>query len=65
MTRKTQDLAARRRGELTRDRGSRRLVRAVEAQQRVTGRRADVPQTKGDPHGPRNPRHAYLTQTHD
>jgi hypothetical protein len=65
MTRKTHDLAARRRGELTHDRGSRRLVRAVDTQRRLPSRRAAGPQTKADPHGPSDPRYAYLTQSHD
>jgi hypothetical protein len=65
MTRKTYDVAARRRGELTHDRGSRRLVRANAAQRRLTNQRSDGPRTKTDPHGPHHPRHAYVTQAQD
>ncbi len=65
MTHRRQDLAARRRGELTGDHGSRRLSPAIDAQRRLNSRRADGAQTKGDPFGPSDPRYAYLTRSHD
>ena len=65
MTRTRQELAARRRGELNRDRGLRRLSQAVHAQRRLNARRADGALTTADPHGPSDPRHAYLTRSHD
>jgi hypothetical protein len=60
MTRTERNWAARRRGELTRDRGSRRLSPAIDAQRRLTTRRADGPRTKADPFGPSDSRYAYL-----
>jgi hypothetical protein len=65
MTRTEQDSRARRRGELSRDGESRRLSQSVDAQRRPNARRADGAGTKADPYGPSDPRHAYLTQTHD
>jgi hypothetical protein len=65
MTPTEHNQAARRRGELTRDRGSRRLWSAIEARRRVNALQADGTRTKADPHGPDDPRHAYLTQSHD
>lgn len=55
MTRTEQELAARRRGELNRDGGSRRLLQAVDAQRRLDARRADGARTKAVPHGPSDP----------
>ena len=57
--------AARRRGELTHDRGSLRLSPAIEARRRLNTRRADGPRIEAHPHGPSDPRFAYVTQSHD
>jgi hypothetical protein len=65
MTPTEHNRAARRRGELTRDRGSRRLSSAIDAQRRVNTRRADGTRTKADPVGPNNRRYAYLTRSYD
>jgi hypothetical protein len=65
MTRTEQDLPARRRGEFNRDGESRRLSQAVDAQRRLNAHRADGARTKVEPYGPSDPRHAYLTQSHD
>ena len=64
MTLKRQDLEARRRGELTGDRGSRRFARAIAARRRLNTPQADSAATIADRHGP-DPRYAYLTQSHD
>ena len=65
MTRKTRDLAARRRDELTRDRGSRQLSQAIDARRRLSARRVDGAGTKPDRFGPSDPRYAYLTRAYD
>ena len=65
MTRTEHDRAARRRGELARDRGPRRVPLAIDAQRRLTARSAREERTKPDPAGPRDPRFAYLTRTYD
>jgi hypothetical protein len=65
MTRTEHDRAARRRGELARDRGSRRVRLAVDAQRRLTARSASEERTKPDLAGPSDRRYAYLAQTHD
>lgn len=65
MTHTEHNRAARRRGELTRDRGSRQLSRAIEAQRRLNGRRPDRTGIKADPFGPTDPRYAYLTRVRD
>jgi hypothetical protein len=65
MTHTRQDLAARRRGELNRDRGSRRLWSASDGQRRLNARRALGVRTKAAPVGPSDPRFAYLTRVHD
>jgi hypothetical protein len=62
MTRTEHNRAARRRGELTHDRGSLRLSPAIDAQRRLNSRRAAGSRTKADPVGPSDPRHAYLKQ---
>jgi hypothetical protein len=64
MTRTDQDATARRRDELARDRGSRRLLEAIEAQRRLDERRADAVEARV-PVGPRDPRFAYLARSHD
>jgi hypothetical protein len=64
MTHTEQDLTARRRDELDRDRVSRRLLNAIDAQQRLDDRRAHVVQAKL-PVGPRDSRFAYLARSHD
>ena len=65
MTHTEHDRAARRRGELARDHGSRRVPLAIGAQRRLTARSAREERTKPDPAGPIDPRYAYLTRTHD
>jgi hypothetical protein len=65
MTRSTRDLPAQRRGGLKRDRGSRRLSCAIDAQRRLNPRRRDGTRTKADPVGPSEPRYAYLTRSYD
>jgi hypothetical protein len=57
--------AARRRGELARDHGSRRVPLVIDAQRRLTARSARDNRTKPDPAGPSDRRYAYLTRTHD
>jgi hypothetical protein len=65
MTQTKQNAAARRRGELNRDRGSRRLAPAIEARRRLNTLKANSTTTQPDRFGPSDPRHAYLTQAHD
>jgi len=65
MTRMRQDLAARRRGELNRDRGYRRLSFAIETRRHLNTRRADSSRTQAHPLDPSDPRYAYLTRAHD
>jgi hypothetical protein len=65
MTRMQQDLVARGRGELNRDRGYRRLALAIETQRKLDTRRLDTARTKADLHGPSDPRHLHLTRAHD
>ena len=63
MTRTEHDRAARRRGELARDHGPRRVRLAIDAQRRLTAARDN--RIKPDPVSPSDPRYAYLTRTHD
>jgi hypothetical protein len=65
MTHGRQDLPARKRGELTRDRGSRRLSPAIDAKRRLDAGRVDSPRTKPHPVGPSDPRYAYSTHSYD
>jgi hypothetical protein len=65
MTPTEHNRAARRRGELTRDRGSRRLSSAIDAQRRLNTRRADGTRTNADPAGPNDRRYAYPTRSYD
>ena len=65
MTHTERDRAARRRGELARDHGSRRVPLAIDAQRRLTVQSARDNRTKPDPAGPSDPRYAYLTRTYD
>ena len=65
MTRTEHDRAARRRGELARDRGSRRVSSVIDAQRRLTARAARDARTTADPMGPRDPRYAYLARSYD
>jgi hypothetical protein len=65
MTWSEQNWAARSRGELTRDRGSRRLSPAIDAQRRLNARRADGTSTNADPLGPNDRRYAYLTRSYE
>ena len=64
MARRRQDLAARMRGESNRDRGSRRVSAAIDAQRRLNLRRVDGTRAKAAPVGPSDPRYAYLTRSH-
>jgi hypothetical protein len=65
MTRTEREPAARRRGELARDHGSRKVSSAVDAKRRLNVRRARGIPTKTVPVGPSDPRYAYLTRTYD
>ena len=65
MTHTEHDRAARRRGELARDHGSRQVPFAIDAQRRLTAQSARDERTKPDPAGPSDPRYACLTRTHD
>jgi hypothetical protein len=65
MTRIEQGRAARRRGELARDRGSRRVSSAIDVQRRLNARPARDARTAADPVGPHDPRYAYLARTYD
>jgi hypothetical protein len=65
MRRTDQASSAGRRGEPNRDVVSRRPLRAVDAQRRLNDDGADLARTKADPHGPVDPRHAYLMRSHD
>jgi hypothetical protein len=64
MTHSEQDVTARRRSELNRDHGARRLLQAIDAQRRLDDRGADGTRAKV-PVGPSDPRFAYLTRSHD
>jgi hypothetical protein len=61
MPRTEHNLAARKRGELSRDRGSRRISPAIDAQRRLNALRADGTRTNADPFGPNDRRYAYPT----
>jgi hypothetical protein len=63
LTRTEHNWAARRRGELTRDRGSRRLSPTIDARRRLNARRAVGTRTKADPFGPNDSRYAWLTRS--
>jgi hypothetical protein len=65
MARTEHDRAARRRGELTCDRGSVRFSSSIDARRRLNTRRPDGPRTKADPPDPRESRYAYLVRWHD
>jgi hypothetical protein len=65
MTRTEHHHAARRRGELARDRGSRRVSSAIDAQRRLNPRPARGTPTKADSVGPSDPRSGYPTRTYD
>ena len=65
MTRTEHNRAARRRGEPTRDRGSRRVSSAIDARRRLDARRADGRRTTADPVVPSDPRYAYPTRSYD
>jgi hypothetical protein len=65
MTLTRHDLAARRRGELNRDRRSLRLSPAIDPKRRLNTRPADGTLTKADPLGPSDPRHAHPTRSYD
>lgn len=65
MTRTEHNRAARRRGELTRDRGSRRLSPAIDAQRRLNARRADGIPTNPEAFDANDRRYAYLTRSYE
>jgi hypothetical protein len=65
MTRTEHDRAGRGRGELARDRGSRRVTSVIDAQRRLTARAARDAETKAHSFGPSDPRYGYLTRTYD
>jgi hypothetical protein len=65
MTQTEHNSAARRRGELTRDRGSRRLSAAIDARRRLNSRPADGTRANADLHRPTDPRHAYPARSYD
>jgi hypothetical protein len=65
MTHTKNNRASRRRGELMRDRGSRRISFAIEVKRRLNAQRPDVTRTRADSVGPRDPRYAHPTRTHD
>jgi hypothetical protein len=50
---------------LTRDRGSRRLSPAIDAQRRLNLGRADGTPTNAGPFGPNDRRYAYLTRSYN
>jgi hypothetical protein len=62
MTRAESTSAARRRRELNRDGGSRRISQAIDAQRRLSARRADSTRTKANPFDPSDPGHEYVAQ---
>jgi hypothetical protein len=57
--------SARKRGELSRDRGSRRISQAIAARRRLDKRRVDPTRTEGDRFRLRDPRFGYLMRSHD
>lgn len=65
MTRAEHDRAARGRGELARDRWSRRVSSVIDAQRRLTAREPRDARAKADPPGPSDPRYGYLKRTYD
>jgi hypothetical protein len=65
MTRTQPNRAARRRGESTRDRGSRRLSPAIDAQRRLNARPAPGTPTNVDSFVSNDRRYAYLTRSYD
>jgi hypothetical protein len=65
MTRTEHNRPARRRGELTRDRGSRRLSPAIYAQRRLNAGRADGTPTEAQARSANDRRDAYLTRPYD
>ena len=65
MTRTEHNRPARRRGELTRDRGSPRPPPAIDAQRRLNAGRADGTPTTAEAFDPNDRRYAYLTRSYD
>ena len=65
MTPTERNLTPRRGDEQDRDRGSRQVSRAVDAQRHLNTRLVQNTRTKAHRLGPRDPRHAYLTDSHD
>ena len=65
MTPRRQDLAARRRGELHREPGSRHLLPALDAQRKTNALQANGMRTRPGPAGLSDRRFAYLKQSHD
>ena len=65
MTRTEHNRPARRRGELTRDRGSPRLPPAIDPQRRLNAGRADGTPTNARAGSANDRRDAYLTRSYD
>ena len=65
MISRTRDRVARRRGELNRDRGDRRLSLAIDARRRLDIRRPSRAWINANGVGGSDPRYAYLTRSHD
>jgi hypothetical protein len=65
MTPRKQDLAARRRGELHREPGTRHLVPALNARRKLNARQADSIRIRPDPAKLSDRRFAYLKHAHD
>ena len=65
MTRTRQDFAARRRGELHRERASRRLLPALNAHRSLSARTVNNSMIAARVRGRIDTRYAYLTQQHD
>jgi hypothetical protein len=65
MTLTEDNRSARKRTEVSRDRGSRRISQAVDARRRLDNRRVDPTQTEEDRFGSRDPRFGHLTRSHD
>lgn len=65
MTHRKHDEPARRRGELARDLGSRRVSSAIDARRRLNPPPVQSAWTKTDPLAPSNHHYAYLARTYD
>jgi hypothetical protein len=65
MTRTEDDRVARRRDELARDRGSRRVSSVIDVRPRLTARAVRDARNGAGPVGSSDPRYAYLARTYD